>query len=368
MGLTGKPSRPALVDASSFSSDASPLTDPQSGIEPQHNSIMGQLAQESAGKARLMGKKSNLSLRSINFQENVPPSPLPKMPDMPPTPSRVPLPSSPAIKSPTVSEGIKSPTGSVSHHRHSSTGSAHSFIPEKHEPAPLEHRGSEISIASEEEIKRIEAESSIAEEDEGEEEEEATVSGDGKEDVKDTPIETSLPAVKEEAEEPKTVTKEEPEHTPVEEVKEAKMTEEEEDALLFGDDEDREETPKDQVVESLTSAATDTKAHEVDAKEVLKKAPTTAEPVLDPMPQEKVALPAASKATSEDTPAPKTTPAAVSTPAAAEKEPTTTSATTSTPTASSTSTGATLPSEVENSKIQDQNAAEGAQATISVED
>lgn len=64
---------------------------------------------------------------------------------------------------------LPSPKSPKSPSRHSSSSSRHaSFVPEHPAPAVLKHRGSEISLASDEEIKEIERATAIPEEDEGE--------------------------------------------------------------------------------------------------------------------------------------------------------------------------------------------------------
>ena len=194
----GTPSKPTPTSADGTAAPKAATTTSAAETETkkenkaQQPSLMGQLAAEAAAKAKQAAKKvptplasktNTASSTSKDKEES-------KEKDTPLSPSGVPLPNSPAVKSPTtIDSAIKSPTSptsakspSTSHHRHSSTGSAHSFIPEKSEPEVREHRGSSLSVASQEEIKKIESECSIAEEDEeelDEEAEDAILFGDG---------------------------------------------------------------------------------------------------------------------------------------------------------------------------------------------
>ncbi|KIW07714.1 uncharacterized protein PV09_01646 [Verruconis gallopava] len=170
-------------------------------VVPQQTSVMGQLAAEAAAKAKEAAKKvpTPILQKASSTEKDAQKGDKEDSRETPLSPSGVPLPMSPAVKSPSSDANVKSPTSikspisATSHRRHGSTGSAHSFVPEKTEPEPREHRGSEISAASEEEIKRIESECAIPEEDEEEEMDEATedaiLFGDGedgdKEEVKD---------------------------------------------------------------------------------------------------------------------------------------------------------------------------------------
>ena len=200
----GTPSKPTPVGEASpatmkSTSIPAPEAETKKENKSQQPSVMGQLAQEAAAKAKQAAKKVPTPLTSKTNAASSPTKEEEKEKETPLSPSGVPLPNSPAVKSPTsMDSAIKSPTtaspvksptssksSSVSHHRHSSTGSAHSFIPEKSEPEVREHRGSEISTASQEEIKKVESECSIAEEDEedemDEEAEDAILFGDGDE-------------------------------------------------------------------------------------------------------------------------------------------------------------------------------------------
>jgi hypothetical protein len=167
-GTSSKPVAPASATPSAPSN----APQPKKENVPQHTSTMAQLAQEAAAKAKETAKKipTPLASKKNAVSSSTTETEARKAKETPLSPSGVPLPMSPAVKSPTSSGSIKSPTGSISHHRHSSTSSAHSYIPEKSESEPTEHRGSELSATSEEEIRRIESECAIAEEDEPDEE------------------------------------------------------------------------------------------------------------------------------------------------------------------------------------------------------
>lgn len=210
--------RPATVIANA-SAPSTPVKEAETKKEnqSQQSSVMGQLAQEAATKAKQIAKKVPTPLLPKTNDASTPAKTKSESKEKatPLSPSGVSLPASPTIKSPTtttsIDSAVKSPTSESatpsspdkshasskppppSHHRHNSTGSTHSFIPEKSEPEAREHRGSEVSIASREEIKRIENECSIAEEDEDEEldkaAEDAILFGDAEED-EDEPVVT----------------------------------------------------------------------------------------------------------------------------------------------------------------------------------
>jgi hypothetical protein len=109
-----------------------------------------------------------------------PPAPTP-VEGAPTTPAKVPLPASPLTKEPAQSIGeVMTPTTSSTGGpiaspppRAASAGSSHSshFVPEHYDAPVMTHRGSTLSIASQEEIKEIECREAIQEEDEEDDEE-----------------------------------------------------------------------------------------------------------------------------------------------------------------------------------------------------
>ena len=324
----------------------------------QQPSVMGQLAQEAAAKAKQVAKKVPASPTKEKESEEAKDTPL--------SPSGVPLPNSPAVKSPvTIDSALKSPTAKspspsnsetviksptsatsprISHHRHSSTGSAHSFIPEKSEPEVREHRGSELSAASQDEIKRIESECSIAEEDEeelDEEAEDAILFGDadedentkaGKKDEEDTAAKpvarrTSVskpPALTPVAEEPKTLDTKSGPAEPQKVTKSAGVPPKEPDDAV-GDEDDDEEDDEDEDEDS---------EDEEDDEGAKDKVPS-----------------ATSSAAKDALPSSKTAPAG-----------TTSSSSSTTP------ADTKLANAVDKIKIEDQKPAEAKQASVSVED
>lgn len=143
----------------------------------RNNPFMKQLAGEAAGvaKGRTFGKPKPTPKEPLQDTTNVTPqTSAPEKSVSPPSTTSSTAPIAPvasdnASTTATASSSdaaITSPRST--HSRHSSTSSRHaSFIPEHPSPAPLQHRGSEISLASEEEIKEIEKATAIPEEDEG---------------------------------------------------------------------------------------------------------------------------------------------------------------------------------------------------------
>lgn len=319
--------KPAAAGSASTSTSATTSETKKENI-PQHTNPMAQLAQEAAAKAKEVAKKvpTPLLAKKDDTSSATAVKGASKEKETPLSPSGVPLPMSPAVKSPTsptavklpTSPTIKSTTGSIHHHRHSSTGSAHSYIPEKSEPEAREHRGSEISVVSQEEIKRIESECTITEEDEEEEDEDAILFGDADEE-------------EEKDEEPATKSASGPAVTPVHGKK-----------------------PTEKEAETLSSAASkplNIKGGPQKAQAVLESAGIATNKTDNKAAESDGTDEEDSDATEEDLEA-----------APSNSAPTAASAATTTAQANN------LADAVDKVKIQDQDAAEAKQATVSVED
>ena len=133
----------------------------------RNNPFMKQLATDAASKAKT---------RTFGGPKPTPKEPLQdttntaSQPAAPVTSQPAAIPASP-VASPSAeiaSAAITSPSSPRSPSRHSSHSSRHSsFVPEHPSPAVTQHRGSEVSLASQDEIKEIEKATMIPEEDEG---------------------------------------------------------------------------------------------------------------------------------------------------------------------------------------------------------
>jgi len=174
--IHGGPSKPAAVAASASAAGAEPFQQENVPTSSQ-SAAVAQIAKDAASAAK--DKKatpapltSTTNTASTGATAAATGS---KGKETPLSPSSVPLPPTPALTSPPPgSPRVASPTSSIHgqgtshHHRHSSTGSTHSYVPDRVEPPPVVHRGSNLSLASEEDIKKIENDETIMEEDEGE--------------------------------------------------------------------------------------------------------------------------------------------------------------------------------------------------------
>jgi hypothetical protein len=166
------------------------------------------------------------------------------------SPASIPLPATPALASrsppPSSPKNVLSPTSS----KHSIPASP-KFIPEKSEPPQMTHRGSSLSLASDDEIRKIESDEMIPEDSEGEEEAEKS--------------EASKPESKKVLGEPKD--KKAEKALALEEVEEDAEDEEDIDKVLFGDaDEEEEEV----VPEPVASTSKETES----AKSAVTQKPT----------------------------------------------------------------------------------------------
>jgi hypothetical protein len=171
----GTPSKPAAVaaSASTLQSENAPPT--------AQSSVMRQLADEAASTVH--EKKKTPAPAPLNPTTNTSASTVAATlakDSTPMSPSSVPLPATPSLASPSArgtaspmrsASPLSSPTRPGHHGRHSSAGSTHSqshFVPEHFEAPPITHRGSSISIASNDEIKKIEKDETIHEAEEEE--------------------------------------------------------------------------------------------------------------------------------------------------------------------------------------------------------
>ncbi|KAF2426526.1 hypothetical protein EJ08DRAFT_663276 [Tothia fuscella] len=219
----GTPSKLATSTSASNSNENAAPASPRSNT-------MKQLAEETASAAQTK-KNTPAPLKSLantppkadctttTTKEATPTKPTAK--DNPLSPTSVPLPTTPSVASPTargtnsplrVSSPLSSPTRPSPHGRHSSGSSTHSaqFVPDHFDAPPITHRGSSLSIASDEEIKRIESDATIHEENEEEAEAQAESEkidrekvkklGDEDEDLAGNETDSSLEDVEEEKE------------------------------------------------------------------------------------------------------------------------------------------------------------------------
>jgi hypothetical protein len=210
--IAGTPSKPSAVAASASSSK-------QENTQPTApNPVMRQLADEAA--STVQEKKKASAPAPLSSTTNAPTSSETTVPatlakdNTPLSPTSVPLPATPSVASPpprghASPMRVASPTRPHTHGRHSSTGSTHSqshFVPEHFEAPPIAHRGSSISIASNEEIKKIENDATIHEDEEEEDCEDAFKAKQASEKLKEKEKE-KVPEV-EKASEPEAVSKE----------------------------------------------------------------------------------------------------------------------------------------------------------------
>jgi hypothetical protein len=178
----GTSSKPAAVAASAASAST------ENALPTAQSSVLRQLADEAA--STVQEKKKSPVPAPLSSTTNPPASgvsavePSFTKDNTPLSPSSVPLPATPSITSPPP-RGTNSPMRVASplasprpgqHGRHGSNSSTHSqshFVPEHFDAPPIAHRGSSLSIASEEEIKKIENDATIHEAEEEEDCEDA---------------------------------------------------------------------------------------------------------------------------------------------------------------------------------------------------
>jgi hypothetical protein len=233
---SGTPSKPAAVAASASTSQG------ENANPTAQSSVMRQLADEAASTVQEK-KKTPAPLNPTTNTSAAAVAATPAKDNAPMSPSSVPLPATPSLASP-IARGAASPMRSASplssptrpghHGRHSSTGSTHSqshFVPEHFEPPPITHRGSSISIASNDEIKKIENDETIHEAEEEEDCEDALKAKQradkvkGNEKVPDTKKESEPEAISKGTELPSNITEEKEPDTTVEKDTAAEPTE-----------------------------------------------------------------------------------------------------------------------------------------------